>query len=264
MKRRLVAVLEALLAAGGAGCVSKLEIPTPPMQAETQAIVAVYDTPTGSFGAGDVQSTLSSVSAAVPALALDWLPNYASGLLTALEDRIRSSGLPDNPDATVQTDYFILSAVVGLNRVCLGWDDPPGPPDVAQNGSIALTAVVENGRLQPESWGMATACKLNLMLLNGSLVGNATIDGTVILYLLGPLPSGDANARFLFTFDGTLTMGSQTLSASMDFRVFDGLLAFRLPVSDGDIIVEPGAGSSVTLRASNGTFRCDLSARSCQ
>lgn len=264
MKRRLATVLEALLAAGGAGCVSKLEIPTAPMQAQTQAIAALYDAPTGSFGAADVQSTLSSVSAAVPALALDWLPNYAAGLLTALEDRIRSSGLPDNPDATVQTDYFILSAVVGLNRICLGWDVPPGPPDAVQNGSIALTAVVENGRLLPESWGTAAGCKLNLMLLNGSAMGNATIDGTVILYLLGPLPSSDSNARFLFTFDGTLTMGNQTLNTSMDFRVFDGRPAFRLPVSDGDIIVELGAGSAVTLRASNGTFRCDLSARSCQ
>ena len=80
----------------------------------------------------------------------------------------------------------------------------------------------------------------------------------MVLYLLGPLPSGASDARFLFTFNGTLTVGNQTPSTSIDFRVFDGLLAFRLPVSDGDIIVELGTGSSVTLRASNGTFLCDL------
>jgi hypothetical protein len=262
--RRFLLAFVVLVATGGAACVSRLEIPAPPMQEETQAIAAIYDLPTGSFGLGNAQSTLSSVSAAVPALALDWLPNYASGLLTALEDRIKSSGLPDNPDATVETHYFILSAVIALNRVCLGWDNPPGPPDAATNGSIALTAVVENGRLHPESWGTATGCKLNLMALNGATMGNATINGTLILYLLGPLPGSDSQARFLFTFDGTLAVDNQTLSTSIDFRVFDGLLAFRLPVSDGDIIVELGTGSSVTLRASNGTFRCDFSALSCQ
>ena len=127
MKRFLRVAFGVLVVANGAGCVSKLEIPTPPMEAQTQAIAAIYDMPTGSLAVGNVQSTLNSVSAAIPALALDWLPNYASGLLTALDDRIKSSGLPDNPDATVETHYFILSAVIDVNRVCVGWDNPPGP-----------------------------------------------------------------------------------------------------------------------------------------
>lgn len=263
MKRLLCLACEVLLALTGVGCIQSLNIPTPPMQAETQAIAASYDTPTGSVDVSNVQGTLDTINSTIPNLPLDWLPSYAEGLLADLDSRIKDSGLPDNPDASVISHGYVLSAVVNVNRICMGFGDPPGPPD-AQNGAILLTAVVENGRLDPEAWGTATACKLNLTVLNGALSGNATLDGTVILYLLGPLPMGASDARFLLTFDGTITVGNQTLNTSIDFRVFDGVLAFRLPVSDGDIVAELGTGSAVTLRASNGTFLCDLKALSCQ
>ena len=264
MKRFLCVVGGVSFVLGGAGCIENLSIPTPPMQSETQAIAASYDMPAGSLDVSNVQGTLDTINATIPNLALDWLPSYAEGLLSDLDSRIKDSGLPDNPDASRETHGFVLSAVVNVNRVCMGWDDPPGPPDAVQNGTIVLTAVVQSGRLVPESWGTATACKLTLTVLNGAITGNATLDGTVILYLLGPLPTGSSDARFLLTFNGTLTVGNQTLNSSIDFRVFDGVLAFRLPVTGGDIVVEVGTGSSVTLRGSNGTFLCDLKARSCQ
>lgn len=245
-------------------CVSKLDIPTAPMQAETQALAAEYDLPTGSVDVAHAQETLDAINAAAPTLDLAWLPKFAADLLASLNDRLEQSGLPDDPDASTETHHFILSAVVDLHRICEGFDNPPGPVDAA-NGKIDATAVVENGTLHPEIWGIATGCKTSLSLFGGpTLSGNATLDGTVILYLLGPLPTGVANARFLFQFNGQIGIGNQTASSSIDFRVFDGRLDFRVPVGDGTIVVEMGTGSVVTLRASNGTFVCDLSALSCQ
>lgn len=236
------------------------------MQAETQAIVADYETPSGSVNIALVQAVLGAINAKLPNLELDWLPNLASNLLSSFDERLQQSGLPDNPDASTETHHFILSAVVDVHRICDGFDNPPGPVDSA-NGAIDATGVVESGRLMPEVWGVATGCKTTLSLYGGpTLSGNATLDGMIVIYLLGPLPTSASNARFLFTFNGQIAIGNQTVNSSIDFRVFDGRLAFRVPVSDGNVVVETvmGMGSSVTLRASNGTFACDLTALSCQ
>ncbi len=260
---RLILGLAMLAAGGSPSCASGLNIPTPPRAAETVALAASYDRPTGSFHLSDAREGLSAVAAAIPALHLDWFPEIASSLLTSLGDRIQGNGLPSNPDASVETDHFIVSAVVDLHRICVGWGAPAGPPD-GDNGAIDATAVVEKGRLDAEVWGTATACKMNLSLLDGALDENVLFSGTLILYLLGPLPTSASDERFLFQFEGPMQVASlQSANTSIDFRVFDGTLAFRLPVSDGDVIVEPAA-SSVTLRASNGVFRCDLASLACQ
>jgi hypothetical protein len=254
-----------LAVAALAACVSKLDIPTPPMQAETQAIAAEYERPTGSVDIAQLQVLLDAVNVKVPNLNLDWLPNFASDLLTSLDERLQQSGLPDSPDGSVETHHFILSAVVNLHRICPGFDDPPGPVDVA-NGRVDSTGIVKDGALEPEIWGVAAGCQAALSLYGGSaLSGAATLDGTLILYLLGRLPTSTSNARFLFRYEGQLGIGNQTGDTSIDFRIFDGLVDFRVPVTDGNIVAEMGKGSSsVTLRASNGTFVCDLTALSCQ
>ena len=263
MKRPAVLGLAALALGTAASC-SSLAIPTPPMAAQTVALAAAYDMPTGSIDVAAVQDVLGSVGAEIPNFQLDWFPDVATRLLTSLDQRIQGNGLPDNPDASVETHHFIVSAVIDLHRICEGWDNPAGPVSAA-NGIIDATAVVEHGRLDPEIWGTASSCKINLSLLDGSLTGNVMFDGPLILYLLGPLPTSAANARFLFQFNGQLQVGDQSANSSIDFRVFDGTLAFRLPVSDGDVIAEPSTtGSTVTLRASNGVFLCDLPTRSCQ
>jgi hypothetical protein len=266
VKTRAILGLGALALGSAASC-SNLNLPTPPMAAQTAALAAAYDMPTGSIDIAAVQGVLGSISREIPNFQLDWFPEVATKLLTSLDQRIQGSGLPDNPDASVETHHFIVSAVVDLHRICEGWDDPASPPSSA-NGTIDATAVVEHGRLDPEVWGTATSCKINLSLLDGSLTGNVMFDGPVILYLLGPLPTSASNARFLFQFNGQLQVGGQSDNSSIDFRVFDGTLAFRLRVSDGDVIVEPPTtgttGSTVTLRASNGVFFCDLSTGSCQ
>jgi hypothetical protein len=255
--------LATLAVAGSSSCSSSLDIPTPPMAAQTVALAASYDTPTGSLDLEDARASLTAVTAAIPALHLDWFPQLASNLLTSLDQRIQGNGLPTNPDASVETHHFIVTAVIDLHRICVGWGDPAGPPD-GGNGAIDATAVVQKGRLDAEVWGTATSCKMNLSLLGGAVNEDVMFSGTLILYLLGPLPTGASNERFLFQFEGPMEVaGLQSASTSIDFRVFDGALAFRLPVSDGDVIVEP-MGSSVTLRASNGAFRCDLGTLSCQ
>ena len=202
MNRPLLVGIAALSAWALPACISKLNPPTPPKQAETEALAASYDKPTGMVDLSNIRETLGAVDLVIPSLALDWLPAYASGLLVDLNQRIEGSGLPSNPDASVEFHHFILSAVVELQRICAGWAEPAGPPNAAANGTIDATAIVENGRLDAEVWGTATACKVNLTSLNGALSGDGSLDGALTLLLLGPLPTDDSNARFLLTFTG--------------------------------------------------------------
>jgi hypothetical protein len=269
--RRRVSLALAAPALAAMGCTSPFTTPTPPMQAETAALVAEYETPTGSIDITLIQAVLGAINAKLPDLQIDWFPQVAENLLANVGERIDKSGLPDDPDASVETHHFVLSAVVDVQEICPGFGNPPGPVSVA-NGVMNATAVIQSGRLEPEVWANVNACQQNLALLDNRLSGEATFGGTVIIYLLGPLPTSIDNARFVFSFTGQLLLGggalppvgtSQNATTSMDFRVFDGVLGFRLAVSDGDIIVEP-MGTSVTLRASNGTFLCDLKALSCQ
>ena len=238
MKISILVGIVTLSAGALPACISKLNAPAPPMQAETEALAASYDRPTGTVEVNNIRETLGAVDVVIPSLALDWLPAFASGLLVDLNQRIGGSGLPSNPDASVEFHHFILSAVVDLQRICAGWTDPAGPPNAAANGTIDATAIVENGRLDAEVWGTATACKVSLTSLNGALSGDSTLDGALILLLLGPLPTTVSNARFLFTFTGQIGIANQMVNSSIDFRVFDGRLDLRVPVSNGDIVAE--------------------------
>jgi hypothetical protein len=282
VRRLLRFGIVSLAVAALTACVSKLNVPTPPMQAETQAIAADYEMPSGTVDIAQIQILLGAINVKLPNLDLGWLPDLAANLLSSFNERLSQSGLPDDPDASTETHHFILSAVVDVHRICDGFANPPGPVDAA-NGAIDATAVVQDGRLQPEVWGVATGCQTNLSLIGNqplfggqslasglSLLGiqtasgNGTLDGIMIIYLLGPLPTDVSNARFLFTFNGQISVGNQTGNSAIDFRVFDGRLDFRIAVSDGNVVVETGTGSAVTLRGKNGTFVCDLTALSCQ
>ena len=69
--------------------------------------------------------------------------------------------------------------------------------DQAANGSVEVTAIADTGKLNPEIWGTATSClarfppagSTGTVASATSTVVNATLNGTLIFYSLGPLPS---------------------------------------------------------------------------
>jgi hypothetical protein len=252
-------------------CSQDVTLPAPPREAEVNAAAAVYDNPTGTIDAANIQSTLDAIEARLIDLHIDWLPTLIAEGLTRLERRIRDANLTAETDDGAETAArTIIDAVIDLDRVCRGWSDPAGRPDAAANGSLALTAVVDDGVLSQDVWGGASACKTRLDVVAASAISvtpspsvNLAIDGTLDIRLYGPLPRSVGDAKFLLLFSGRLGTDDRTADVSFDFRVLDGQLAFRYAVSDGEIIVEVGL-TSLSLRGSNATFTCDLASRSCQ
>jgi hypothetical protein len=249
---------------------SAIALPDAPNAAQVDAVAAIYASPTGTVDAAHIQDTLAAANARLADLHLDWLPDLIAEGLTRLAERLSDAGEPIDPDAGVDKDRVVISAVVNLRRICRGWSDPAGAPDEATNGSVELTAVVERSRLRNDLWGSATGCRTRLdpgdasaLTVNPSVSLNLSIDASLDVRLYGPLPRSVGEAKFLLLFSGRLGTDVRAADSSFDFRVIDGHFDFRLAVSDGDIIVEVGA-TTISLRASNATLVCDLASLSCQ
>jgi hypothetical protein len=274
-RRELVSRVAAIaLAAVGLGCgPSTVTLPTPPMEAETAALVMTYQMPTGNLSTSNIDQVRADAQARLGELHLDWLPDLLSQALAQLRTRLDGAGLSDDPATTPDSRKGQLTAVASITRICAGWSDPPGPPDQAANGSLEVTAIVDTGKLNPEIWGTATSCLARFPPAGStgaiavasatSAVVKATLDGTLILYSLGPLPQNAADAQLLVVFSGSIGVGDHVGSASFDFEISKSQVKFRVPVaSGGDAIVT--VGTTLGIQGANVGFSCDLTRLTCQ
>jgi hypothetical protein len=250
-------------------------LPTPPMEAETAALVMTYQMPTGNLDTTNIDQVRTDAQARLDELHLDWLPDLLSEALTRLQSRLAAAGLPDDPESMPDPRKGQLTAVVTETRICAGWSDPPGPPDAGANGSIEVTAIADTGKLNPEIWGTATNClarfppagstgsAASATSTSTSAVVKATLNGTLILYSLGPLPQNTSDAQLLVTFSGSIGVGDKVGSASFDFEINQSQVKFRVPVaSGGDAIVT--VGTTLGIQGANAGFSCDLTTLTCQ
>jgi len=260
------------LASVALGCgPGTVTLPTPPMEAETAALVMTYQMPTGSLDTSNIDQVRSDAQTRLDELHVDWLPDLLTEALVGLRNRLDGAGLPDDPASTPESRKGQLTAVVSITRICAGWSDPSGPPDQAANGSVEVTAIVDTGKLNPEIWGTATSClarfppagSTGVVASNTSTVVNATLDGTLILYSLGPLPKDTSEAQLLVVFSGSIGVGDHVGSASFDFQISKTEVKFRIPVaSGGDAIVT--VGTTLGIQGANAGFSCDLTTLTCQ
>ncbi len=271
-RRALVAGSATLpLAALALGCgPGNVTLPTPPMQAETAALVMTYQMPTATLDTGKIDQVFSDAQARLDQLHLDWLPDLLSQALVALRTRVDAAGLSDDPASVPDRVHGQLTAVVTVTRTCAGWSAPAGPPDAGANGTVEVTAIADTGKLNPEIWGTASACLSRFppadstgAVASAAPVVNATLDGTLIFYLLGPLPADVKDAQMLVVFSGSIGVGDKVASASFDFELSKSQVKFRVPVaSGGDAIVT--VGTTLGIQGANAGFSCDLTTLTCQ
>ena len=271
MKRTAAGVLlSAAAVALAIGCDQEtITLPEPPMAAETQQLVAIYDMPTATLNVDNIQQVAADARARLQELYPDWFPGVVSDLLTRLRARLDDGSIPTDPTSEPKSKRAQLTLVANIHRICAGWDDPASAPDEATNGALDLTAIVDTGQLNPEAWATATACRVRVPPASSSgaivvapTVVNATLDGTLIVYLLAPVPPTSADAQYLVVFNGSITIGEQTKSASFDFEVDGTSVKFRVPAGGGDAIVT--IGTTLGIQGANASFSCDLTTISCQ
>ena len=255
-----------LAAAGAVGCGSDpVEAPLPPDVAETAAIVAAYETPSGSIDRAELAEVAARVRGRLEDLQLDGPAKLMAAALTRLRQRFADGGVPVDPAATEDTDRARLRAVARVTRTCPGFHDAPPTPDAEQNGRVELTATVREGELGRYLWGRATACRSWIDPSETSILSEPldfVIDGTLHVYLYAPLPRTPRDASFLLRFAGEIGGRQSVHSIDFDVRLMNLVLEFRHGVGDGHIVVAVGL-DEFTLRAKNGSFRCSLRSLAC-
>ena len=147
-----------------------------------------------------------------------------------------------------------------LNRICQGWDDTSTTPNPA-DGSIQLTAEYQASLLQRTVFGTATACHGRVAVTNSATV-HVFLDGTIAVYLEGPLPTDASQVDFIMGWSGTIGTETTQVSSTFDFRIVSPQIEVRIAVPDGHIIGSVGA-NEVSLRGTNGTFGCSLQTFTC-
>lgn len=253
--------LPLVLAVAGCGA-SDLQLPPGP---DMTALVTSYETPTGTIDVTMLDQLRADVQARLVVLHLDWLPELVADALTRLGARLDVNGFSD-PNAAPETKRPIIDAVIQLNRVCVGWDDPPGPPNAAQNGNVNVTAVVDDGRLRPTVGAVASMCHARIQpagfaVLGTGLAVDGFVDGTLNVYFYGRVPRTVAETDVLVQIQGEIGTSDHTASGEADFRVRYPNLDFTVDRPDGTIIVTIST-NGVILQGSNVTVQCaaDLSA----
>jgi len=187
-----------------------------------------------------------------------------SDVLARVDSRLDQNGLSGDPATLTDTDPDrpIIDAYATVHRICKGWVDTAGQPDEATNGSIDITAVVEDSYLNRDAWGTATNCHAR-MLPTGKAAFDGYLDGTVILHLEGALTQDVSQARFLFYLTGSMGVANRTASGSFDFRFIEGRIEYRLPQPDGGDIVIIAGVTTVGVRDRTGMYTCDLLTATC-
>ena len=137
-----------------------ITLPEPPMAAETQQLVALYDMPTATLDVAHIQQVGADARARLQEIHPDWLPGVVSDLLTRLRARLDDGSVDSDPTSEPKAHRAQLTLVANIHRICAGWEDPASAPDEATNGAIDLTAIVDTGQLNPEAWATATACRV--------------------------------------------------------------------------------------------------------
>jgi hypothetical protein len=262
MNRRCCTALLLLLAA----CSDPPELPEPPAAEQTQAILAEYESPSGTIDPDELAGTLERVRVRLDELNVSYLPELMVRLLTALRRRFDASSLPDDPTERADTGRPLITGSVEIDRVCQGWADPPGPPAAEQNGNVQITAIIEKSTLSSRLWGTATQCQEPLTPFDTTLPLpsiHAFLDGTLIIHLYGELPRSAGDADFWAGFSGTLGRDANVREVSFDFRVVERRIEFRHPVDDGNIIIGVGL-TSLELRGAGASYSCELATGSCE
>lgn len=242
-----------------------LNLPPAP---DTSALVAKYNTPTGTISTQNIDQVLSDAQARLAQLHLDWFPDLIQQELTSLRQRLDDSGISPDPARLPDRHRPNLEAVATLSQICRGWADPIGPANPSANGTLAVTAVINAGVFRRAVSGTATSCYGRVQPSNEIVVSNlvdvkAFVDGTFAFYFYNEVPATLDQAYVLVQLSGQLgTMAGGNASGEFDLVIHFPDIDVNLDRPDGNIILSVGV-DGVTVRGANATYRCDAALQTC-
>jgi mRNA-degrading endonuclease toxin of MazEF toxin-antitoxin module len=246
-----------LLAALGCGP-SGVDIPDAP--AGSLPPVDLYDNPTGTVPLDQLAALSAEVEERMDRVDDSRLDRLLRSLLEALRQRLDAGGFPTDPaDEGLKAD---VDGFVRVDRICRGWGDAVAPDP--QDGTLDVTAVVRDGKLERDLWATASACRARVDLVGDrvSAAAHGFVDGTLGITLLGPLPTSVRGASFAVHLTGTLGTEQRRAPITLDFRLIEQRIEVLRTVEDGVVVGSVGV-DGIALRGRNGSYGCSVSMSTC-
>ena len=258
----------AILSCSWLGCrddaVLEVDKPDAP---DMQALIAAYATPTAALS----QPVLDEIIALVPGRLEAYDTVAIEALITAATRALMQVQVPGAAGTSgmatleVRGDGYVVAT-----RICDGWGAVPAPDP--SHGFAQLTLGFSQGKVDPVIWGTLRSCQyligMRRVLLNG--VETDRKRGDLRMFVGAGLSLAQfANFRGQVLVDAaaSLSVDGRELIGRIDFRVdlTTRAVELRIPVLSGHVIAGIGAerGAAIQLRASNGSFSCDLSDKRC-
>lgn len=242
-------------------------LPLPPGP-DLDALVAKYQAPTGTIDPQQLNDVIAAAQVRLGQLHLDWLPDLLAESMTRLRARLDANGVPSDPSATPDLDHPGIDATIRLTQICRGWDDPPGVANAGENGTLSLTAVIENSTFRRALVAAAESCHGRIQPTNQIEIASSAdlkvfVAGSLGIYFYAPVPRTVAETHALVQLSGQVgTMTGGNVSGEFDFVIDYPHVEVSIDRADGNVILEVGL-DGVTIRASNATYRCDAALQTC-
>lgn len=242
-------------------------LPLPPGP-DLDALVVKYQAPTGTIDPQQLNDVIAAAQVRLDQLQLDWLPDLLAQLMTQLRARLDDNGVPSDPSVAPNLDHPGIDATIRLTQTCRGWDDPPGAANAGENGTLSLTAVIENSTFRRALVAAAESCRdriqpTNQIEITTSVDLKVFVAGSLGIYFYAPVPRTVAETHALVQLFGQVgTMTGGNVSGEFDFVIDYPHVQVSIDRADGNVILEVGL-DGVTIRAANATYRCDAALQAC-
>jgi hypothetical protein len=221
------------------------EVEEPPAPPDMSALVAVYDSPNGTFDTDAAAAVLDSARSRADQIARLGIDALLLGLVQDAVDALSEAGNAARGEGYLDAE-----------RTCAGWQQQPEPAE--GHGRIELTVGFREQRVDAVAWGQAIACEYladgRRVLLYGS---SGSVAGDVRLSFGESVAFEQIATRaVLLDLDATAEVDGRPEPADLDFRIDSAtsLLELRMAVDDGDVIALAYDGTINGVRAANGVF----------
>jgi hypothetical protein len=247
-----------------------------PIAPSMQATIDAFAAPNGWLDAAAVLELAGAVSqrtTVIDSLVIDMRLLDAARAAIAQIDRqtgVVQQGLSAEKTAVSRQALTVAGeGYLVVTRICDGWGVMP-IPDFA-NGTMQLTVGFTEQGVDPVLWGSLAQCKYrlneHLVQLDGRSLDRSR--GDVRVYIgnnVTTMMFGTFVEPILVELEAQVILDGMEVAGLLSFQIDVNTreLAMLVPLESGNVIVSfDAARASTEVRASNGTFACDLPAQRC-
>jgi hypothetical protein len=230
-----------------------------PAAPDMSAVVAAYENPTAVLDTATLQSAVSLATTRATLVAATDVYRRLTGGIEQASQAYNEKHPPSGSGPT-----FEASGYLSVTRICDGWATSPSPDPA--NGTLGLTVGFTQQGIDPVIWGGFERCLYRVGQSQILLANAPGPDAGVRAYVGAALSFSAITASPIIVALGV----HAELDGSAEDAVFDvrlggpsGPVELRIPATGGQVIASVAADQSLSFRAANGTFSCDLPTKTC-